>query len=260
MRSVLFHFLVLMVLGCSSGPVFAISEAQTQSSAQEKPKLMQAEPSPKQRKEESKKKEDGKSKGQEEANEAQDQKDVVRIDTTLIAQQIAVVDRQGNFIKDLTASDFIVSEDGQPQQLTTFASADDITLPRTIVLIIQDDWWNYLFTGNRIEAVNILIDKLTPRDRLAILSDGDPSIRNELTQDKAKLKKKLESLQDRLRKGGLRVHSYPILMQTLKDLSGRSRSSHHYLSYRRRRVDASSSSLVASAACLDIRRGQIQLS
>ena len=47
-----------------------------------------------------------------------------RSDVNAVVVDLRVVDRQGQFVRDLTADDFSVSEDGQPQSITAFALVD----------------------------------------------------------------------------------------------------------------------------------------
>lgn len=122
-----------------------------------------------------------------------DADDVVRVDTTLVALDVLALDKQGHFVKGLTGKDFVVTEDGQPQAVSTFTLGDDISRPRTIVLIIDYSGSQLPFIKTSVEAAKTLVDQLNPRDRMAIVTD-DVSVLVDFTQDKAELKKKLDSL------------------------------------------------------------------
>ncbi len=47
--------------------------------------------------------------------------DVVRITTNLVQVDVTVLDQKGQPVSDLTADDFIVTEDGQPKKITNFS-------------------------------------------------------------------------------------------------------------------------------------------
>src|SRR6185503_16184371 len=42
--------------------------------------------------------------------------DVVKVETSLVSSDVLVLDAQGNPVVGLTDKDFVISEDGQPQQ------------------------------------------------------------------------------------------------------------------------------------------------
>ena len=149
-----------------------------------------------------------------------DEEDVVRVDTTLVALDVLALDRQGRSVKGLSQTDFVIVEDGQPQQVTTFTLGDDVLRPRTIVLIIDYSGSQLPFIQTSVEAAKTLVDKLNPKDRMAIVTD-DVTVLVDFTDDKAKLKKKLDSLWDTVAKGHRlgRSAQYSALMATLKKLT-----------------------------------------
>ena len=155
------------------------------------------------------------------------EEDVVRIDTSLVASDLLVVDQQGRTVQGLQASDFAISEDGKPQQVGHFLLGDNTSLPRSIVLIIDYSGSQFPYIKNSVEAAKILVDKLGPLDRMAIVTD-DVEMLVDFTNDKGNLKKKLDLLVERNRgkKGFLgfgsrrqfgRSAQYSALMATLKE-------------------------------------------
>jgi len=125
-----------------------------------------------------------------------DEDDVVRIETNLVTCDVLVVDRHGTIVSGLTANDFTITDDGEPQQVIHFLLGDNISVPRTIVLIIDYSGSQSPYLRNSIDAAKLLVDKLSARDRMAIVTD-DVELLVDFTDDKQKLKKKLESLIDR---------------------------------------------------------------
>jgi VWFA-related protein len=161
-----------------------------------------------------------KPKNQKEITVSQDDDDVVRVDTTLVALDVLALDKQGRFIKGLSAADFVIVEDGQAQQLTTFALGDDVSRPRTIVLIIDYSGSQLPFIRTSVEAAKTLVDKLNPKDRMAIVTD-DVAVLVDFTEDKSKLKKNLDSLWA-IVAGGHRLGrsaQYSALVETLRKLA-----------------------------------------
>jgi VWFA-related protein len=144
--------------------------------------------------------------------------DVLKVETTLALFDVLVLDAQGRALQGFTKDDFAVSEDGKPQEVTAFSLGDGSTIPRSIVLIIDYSGSQLPYLQNSIEAAKTLVDKLTPRDRMAIVSD-DVELLVDFTQDKGKLKKTLDSL----RKKGAdnrpgRSEQYSALFAALREL------------------------------------------
>ena len=127
--------------------------------------------------------------------------DVIRVETSLVAWDVLVIDNHGNNIRGLTADDFQVSEDEQPQTVGHFLLGDNQTVPRKIVLIIDYSGSQLPFIRKSVDAAKVLVDSLAPLDRLAIVTD-DVELLVDFTQDKKLLKKKLESLVERTKQDG----------------------------------------------------------
>ena len=124
--------------------------------------------------------------------------DVVRIDTSLVATDLLVLDRQGRPVRGLVASDFIISEDDKPQQVGHFLLGSNTSVPRSIALIIDYSGSQFPYIQNSVDAAKVMIDKLGPRDRLAIITD-DIEMLCDFTANKSELKKKLDILLERSR-------------------------------------------------------------
>src|ERR1700752_2734916 len=63
--------------------------------------------------------------------------DVVRVETLLVQNDLLVLDPRGQPVQGLSAADFLISEDGQPQTVATVSPADTAKVPRSIVLIVD---------------------------------------------------------------------------------------------------------------------------
>lgn len=124
--------------------------------------------------------------------------DVIRIETSLVTSDVLVTDRQGRPVRDLKATDFVVTEDGVPQQIGHFVLGDNVGLSHSIVLIIDYSRSQFPYISDSIAAAGVLVDKLGPNDRMAIVTD-DVDLLVDFTNDKRELKKGLESLLERNR-------------------------------------------------------------
>ncbi|MGI9069044.1 MAG: VWA domain-containing protein [Pyrinomonadaceae bacterium] len=152
-----------------------------------------------------------------------DEDDVVRVETTLVVSDVLVLDKEWRPVLGLMRDDFIVTEDGKPQEVGAFALGDDAKIGRSIVLIIDYSGSQLPFIETSVKAAKTLIDKLSPRDSMAIVTD-DVELLVDFTRDKQLLKEKLDSLEKKATKGGPtsrrkfgRSKQYSALMATLNE-------------------------------------------
>src|ERR1041385_5895509 len=124
--------------------------------------------------------------------------DVIRIETSLVVNDVLVTDRQGRPIRNLNQNDFAIAEDGIPQQVGLFTLGDDANLSRSIVLIIDYSRSQFPYISDSIEAAKTLVDKLGPYDQMAIVTD-DVEVLAGFTSNRRDLKKALDSLIEKTR-------------------------------------------------------------
>jgi Ca-activated chloride channel family protein len=132
---------------------------------------------------------------------AQNVDDVIRVDTQLIDVPIQVKDKGGNPLTNLSKKNFIIYEDGKPQELVDFSS---VAAPFEIALLLDT-------SGSARSDLELIqrsafnfINELRPGDRVAIISFRTerneteayavPEIISELTSDRAKLKDALSKV------------------------------------------------------------------
>jgi VWFA-related protein len=144
--------------------------------------------------------------------------DVVRVDTDLAVCAVLVLDPQGKIVKGLTASDFIVKEDEREQEVAMLSLGDNKDLPRSIVLIIDYSGSQLPYIRTSIESAKMLVDKLNPKDRMAVVTD-DIRLLVDFTGDKQLLKGQLEGLKTSALAGMIgSSDQYDALMATLNEL------------------------------------------
>jgi len=64
---------------------------------------------------------------------------VVKLETDLVTVDATVTDKDGAFIRKLTADDFVVLEDGQPQKLEFFEANEEAALTRSLAVVFALD-------------------------------------------------------------------------------------------------------------------------
>jgi VWFA-related protein len=151
-------------------------------------------------------------------NKRESSEDVVRVETRLVVSNVLVLDQKGRAVEGLTQNDFVVTEDGQPQQIGHFSLGDDASVGRSIVLILDYSSSVAPYIDLSVAAAKNLVDQLGPKDRMAIVTD-DVELLVDFTRDKSQLKEELDSLAkkataDRFGKSA----QFSALLATLREL------------------------------------------
>jgi len=157
-----------------------------------------------------------------------DDDEVIKIETALVVSELLVLDKQNRPVQGLKQSDFVITEEGVPQQVGHFLLGDNRSLPRSLVLITDYSGSQFPYIKNSVEAADVLVDKLGPLDQMAIVTD-DVEVLCDFTNNKRELKKKLNTLLEKSRGtegflgiGGTRRQfgksaQYSALLATLKE-------------------------------------------
>jgi len=147
-----------------------------------------------------------------------DDEDVVRVDTDLVICAVLVLDTQGKIVRGLTPEDFIVKEDDKLQEVATLSLGDNKDLPRSIVLVIDYSGSQLPYIKTSIESAKMLVDKLNPKDRMAVVTD-DVQLLVDFTSDKQLLKTQLETLKTSALSGLIGASDqYDALLASLNEL------------------------------------------
>jgi VWFA-related protein len=153
-------------------------------------------------------------------DEMPDSEAVIRLETSLAVFDILALDRDGHAVSGLSKEDFMVVEDGAPQEVAGLSLGDGSTVPRSIVLIIDYSGSQQPFIDDSVAAAKNLVDRLKPNDRMAIVTD-DVALLVDFTKEKRKLKDGLDSLRKKAKSGRPgRSEQYSALLATLKELVG----------------------------------------
>lgn len=143
---------------------------------------------------------------------------IISVETNLIVNDVLVFDKKEKIVKGLQKEDFIIKEDGELQEIEVFSLGGGETIPRSIVLIIDYSSSQLPYIKASVEAAKILVDKLDPQDRMAIVTDN-VELLQDFTQDKILLKEKLDSLKNSALSGEMgKSRQYSALMAALNEL------------------------------------------
>jgi VWFA-related protein len=154
-----------------------------------------------------------------------DDGDVIKVKTELVSSEVLVLSPKGNPLLGLKKEDFQITENGVPQKIDIFSAAQDDKIGRSIILVIGYGIMIQPYIQESIEAAKVLIDKLGPHDKVALVSDR-LELLSSFTSDKVALKNVITSYEQefwKLKRSGqtrcLRVDSqYSSLLAALNEL------------------------------------------
>ena len=117
---------------------------------------------------------------------AQDDDDVVRVNTNLVTVPMSVLDRQGRFVPNLSREQFHLFENGVEQEIAYFESAEK---PFTVALLLDtSDSTKFQLTDIQNAAI-AFTEQLRPDDHVLVaVFDKRVTILAEVTNDRASLR------------------------------------------------------------------------
>jgi VWFA-related protein len=128
-----------------------------------------------------------------------------KVDVNVVNVLATVRDRKGHIVRDLSKDDFILEEDGKPQEIRYFSHQTD--LPLTIGLLIDTSLSQVnLLEEERSTSYQFLDQVLRPeQDRAFVIKfDFEAELLQDLTKSRTSLQKALDALKSplRLRRSG----------------------------------------------------------
>jgi VWFA-related protein len=119
--------------------------------------------------------------------------DVVKIDTNLVNLNVSVFNPKARSATTLEPKDFAVFDNGAPQEISFFASADS---PFDLVLLLD-------LSGSTVKKIDLIrksakrfVDATRPGDRIAVVTfSAEVKTVSKLTEDRAALKESIDGMQ-----------------------------------------------------------------
>ncbi len=133
-----------------------------------------------------------------EKEKPENDEELIKIESNLFVSDFLVVNEQGQIVTNLKKEDFLIKEDNQLQQVEIFSLSSDKNIPRSIVLMIDFDTLVGTYLETSLDSLKILVGKLNPEDKVAIVTD-DIKLIQPFTKDKELIKEKLDSLKKDIR-------------------------------------------------------------
>jgi VWFA-related protein len=137
----------------------------------------------------------------------------IKVDVDVVNIMCSVRDKRGAFVSHLDKDDFLVREDGRPQQLKYFARQTD--LPLTIGLLVDVSRSQERLIGiEREAAAQFFSSVLRDKDLAFLISFGsDAELMQDLTSSVRRLRAALDDLRVRSDAGGLQPGPVPTIYQ-----------------------------------------------
>jgi len=138
----------------------------------------------------------------------------VRVDVRLVNVVATVTDAKGRSVPNLTAADFVLEEDGKPQDIAHFSQDYDVPVSMGILLDTSGSMDGKIRTA--VEAVERFTRRIKPNDDIFLITfSGSPTLRQGFTDDREKLSQALRrvtptggtALYDALSDGLVRIRS-----------------------------------------------------
>src|SRR5262245_48483922 len=117
----------------------------------------------------------------------------MRVDVRLVNVVATVTDARGRSIPNLSADDFVLEEDGKPQQITHFSQDQNVPVSVGILLDTSGSMDRKIKTA--VEAVDRFIRRIHQNDEIFLISfSGQVVLRQDFTNDREKLSQALRHI------------------------------------------------------------------
>jgi len=117
----------------------------------------------------------------------------IRVDVQLVNVVATVTDSQGRYVPDLKASDFTLAEDGTHQDISHFATSNDLPISVGIVLDTSGSMERKIGTATR--AVDHFLRDIHEDDDIFLMTfDDSVQVRQDFTSDRDKLWRAMEKV------------------------------------------------------------------
>ena len=146
---------------------------------------------------------------------AQNEDDVINIDTSIVRLNVGVVNLRGESITNLSKDDFAVYEDGVKQNVSFFATVEE---PLSIALLLDTSGSTSSSLEKIKDAAKDFVELLNPKDKALIATfDSQLKVLNPFTSSRSDLKDAIDKVQTAVQDGT--VLNYAIQQTVQKTFS-----------------------------------------
>jgi Ca-activated chloride channel homolog len=117
----------------------------------------------------------------------------MRVDVRLVNVVATVTDTHGRYISNLTASDFVLEEDGKRQEISHFSQ--DLDVPVSVGILLDTSGSMDRKIRTAVEAVERFVRRIHQDDEIFLITfSGQPVLRQDFTDDRDKLSQALRRI------------------------------------------------------------------
>ena len=144
-------------------------------------------------------------------------------DTNIVTVDVAVVDKNGNFIPNIPQGNFQIVEDGVPQKVLQFGHSE---APMTVALVIEfsnlyQQYWSESWYQTLTAAYGF-VETLDPEDWVAVVAyDLRPEILSDFTQNRRETKEAMQRLRTAAYSESNLYDALTDTITRMKDIEGR---------------------------------------
>lgn len=122
----------------------------------------------------------------------------IKLQTDLVAVDVTVIDKDGNFLRKLNAGDFVVHEDNEPRKLDFFEASEEAALTRSLAVVFALDTSGSIKPeeiAKQREAMTSFARLVRPESVFAVISfNNDIRVLQDFTNDVVKLSKSFKRI------------------------------------------------------------------
>lgn len=124
---------------------------------------------------------------------ADDESEVIKVETNLVTMPVSVLDRDGRFIAGLQQNDFKIFENGAEQKVEYFQAVEQ---PFTVILLIDVSPSTQFRIDEIQQAAISFIDQLRPSDRVMVIAfDENVHVLSPITNNRNQLRNAIREAQ-----------------------------------------------------------------
>jgi Ca-activated chloride channel family protein len=133
------------------------------------------------------------------ASARQDDKPI-KLQADLVTVDATVTDKDGNFIRNLKAEDFVIYEDGEPQKLDFFEANEEATMTRPLAVVVAIDTSGSIKPEEirrQREATESFMNLVRPESVFAVIAfNSEVRVLQDFTSDAKKISQAFQKISD----------------------------------------------------------------
>ena len=120
--------------------------------------------------------------------------EIIKVDSRLVVVPVSVTDQNGEAVKNMTATDFQLDEEGRRQQIAEISTADQVPLEIAVLIDVSSSV-NKIFEIEKDAAARFLQNVMKPDDRATLFLIGEKPMNVQTRATAEEMAVKVRSIQ-----------------------------------------------------------------